>query len=482
MHYLYTLINTELMPEKNIFKIGWIFTAVVFSAVLIPILVQEGMFLDGITYAAISKNLANGYGSFWFPQYTLTHFSKFHEHPPLVFGLQALFFKLLGNGFLTERIFTLFTAFLTAMGIVLNWNLLNATNKNYSWVSILLWIATPLIFWSYQSNMLENTLAFCCLFSVYFIAKGSLKNNFFYLFIGSLFIFLALITKGPVGLFPLAIVGILWLTLQPFSIVKAIIHSLIVILFSGLIFYITSILQPGLIENLTQYYNAQVLPSLNNTRETTTGNHFAILGRLMLELIIPTSILLILFIIKKVKKQTTEITPKATALFFILIGLSASLPLMITLKQRGYYLVTALPYFILGISVFIVPYLKFFIEKLTQKQTKRLKHIGSILLVATLVFSFSQYGKFSRDSDKLSDIYKISSIVNEGSIISCSPELYTEWGTMAYLSRIGGISITPNLENEYLIVLKSTKLPANINEFYRPLDLSLTTYQLYKKQ
>lgn len=470
------------MPIKNIFKTGWIFTLVVFSAVLLPVLAQEGMFLDGITYAAISKNLANGYGSFWFPQYTQTHFSLFHEHPPFVFGLQSLFFKLLGNGFLTERIFTLFTAILTAIGIVLNWNLFNPTNKNYSWVPVLFWIATPLIFWSYQSNMLENTLAFCCLFAVYFLAKGSLKNNFLYLSLGSLFIFLALLTKGPVGLFPLAAISILWLSLKLFSILKAFSYSLFVILFSGLIFYVTSIVQPGLIENLTQYYNAQVLPSLNNTRETTTGNHFAILGRLVLELLIPIGILLILFIIKKVKKQTTEITPKTTALFFILIGLSASLPLMITLKQRGYYLVTALPYFILGISIILVPYLKFFIEKLTQKQTKGLQLVSSILLVAALVFSFSQYGKFSRDSDKLSDIYKISSIISDGTIISCSPELYTEWGTMAYLSRVGGISITPNLENEYLIVFKNNVLPTELEKSYSPLHLNLKTYQLYKKQ
>ena len=118
------------MPEKNILKIGWIFTSVVFSAVLLPILIQKGMFLDGVTYATISKNLANGYGSFWIPQYTQTHFSQFHEHPPLVFGLQSLFFKLLGDGFLTERIFTLFTAILTAIGIVANWNLLTQLTKS----------------------------------------------------------------------------------------------------------------------------------------------------------------------------------------------------------------------------------------------------------------------------------------------------------------------------------------------------------------
>lgn len=53
------------------------------ALLLIPTLVQDGMFLDGITYSAISRNMANGIGSFWHPHYTETLYPHFNEHPPL---------------------------------------------------------------------------------------------------------------------------------------------------------------------------------------------------------------------------------------------------------------------------------------------------------------------------------------------------------------------------------------------------------------
>ena len=106
-------------------SIYWILTITVFVSLLIPALVQDGMFLDGITYAAISKNMANGYGSFFNPHYTKILYPEFHEHPPLVFIVQSGFFKLFGDAFYTERIFSLCIAILTVIGITQCWRLVN---------------------------------------------------------------------------------------------------------------------------------------------------------------------------------------------------------------------------------------------------------------------------------------------------------------------------------------------------------------------
>jgi len=45
-----------------------VFTIAVFVIAILPSLVQDGMFIDGIQYAVVSKNLANGLGTFWFPR------------------------------------------------------------------------------------------------------------------------------------------------------------------------------------------------------------------------------------------------------------------------------------------------------------------------------------------------------------------------------------------------------------------------------
>ena len=55
-------------------------------------LFSDGMFMDGLAYAALSKNMAIGYGSFWYPHLSDTLWNEFHEHPGLGLWLQSLFF------------------------------------------------------------------------------------------------------------------------------------------------------------------------------------------------------------------------------------------------------------------------------------------------------------------------------------------------------------------------------------------------------
>ena len=68
-------------------------TLAALAAALVPRLAQRGMFVDGVTYAAIARNLAEGRGTFWSPHYTATLYSIFHEHPPLGLWLESLWFR-----------------------------------------------------------------------------------------------------------------------------------------------------------------------------------------------------------------------------------------------------------------------------------------------------------------------------------------------------------------------------------------------------
>jgi hypothetical protein len=74
----------------------WVFTISVFIIAILPSLIQDGMFIDGIQYAAVSKNLANGLGTFWAPYMSQNWYTMgsgvFLEHPPLVYAIQGLFF------------------------------------------------------------------------------------------------------------------------------------------------------------------------------------------------------------------------------------------------------------------------------------------------------------------------------------------------------------------------------------------------------
>ena len=163
------------------------------------------MFLDGVTYAAISKNLALGYGLFLEPHYTKILYPSFSEHPPFVFIIESLFFKLFGNHFYTERIFTFVTALFTALGIVMCWRELAKNNdikENY-WFPVLLWLLVPVVSWSYKNNLLENTMSIFTIFSVFFILRALKRNSVYLIPLSGILIICAFLSKGFVGLFPI---------------------------------------------------------------------------------------------------------------------------------------------------------------------------------------------------------------------------------------------------------------------------------------
>ena len=105
----------------------------------VPNLLQKGMFVDGVWYAAISKNLAHGIGTFWQPVFTRTMFPGFYEHPPLVFGLQSLFFCALGDGIYVEKLYALVVIVLTLLLIHVLWKQIFREQKSlqaYSYLPI----------------------------------------------------------------------------------------------------------------------------------------------------------------------------------------------------------------------------------------------------------------------------------------------------------------------------------------------------------
>ena len=55
-----------------------ILTLAAFIGLILPMSIQDGMFLDGLVYATVSHNLANGLGSFWHPNFSATFFHDYH--------------------------------------------------------------------------------------------------------------------------------------------------------------------------------------------------------------------------------------------------------------------------------------------------------------------------------------------------------------------------------------------------------------------
>src|SRR4026207_251780 len=111
-----------MVDKKNI--PFFIFTLAVFFGLLLPSLVQDGMFMDGILYTVASKNLAHGIGTWWNPVISTHHLSQFHEQPPLMFWMLSFFFRVFGDSIYTERIYSFLTACFSAWLIIQTWKLI----------------------------------------------------------------------------------------------------------------------------------------------------------------------------------------------------------------------------------------------------------------------------------------------------------------------------------------------------------------------
>ena len=465
---------------RNI-RIFWILTATVFVCLLIPTLVQEGMFLDGITYSAISKNMANGYGSFWDPHYTKVLYPHFHEHPPLVFTIQSYFFKVFGDSFFTERIYSLFIAIISMIGIAQCWRLLTEQTelKEYDWLPVLLWVSIPLVSWSYMNNLLENTMGVFTIFSVFYVLKSIVERKSIYLLFGSILIVLAFLSKGFSGIFPLVVPILYAVIYKPNK--TTILYSVYLIILTAIVSFFISKVIPESKNNIIHYFDQQLIPSLNNQKEITTNNRLSIILNLVVELSFPIILLIYLIIKLRLKNTKIDFFKNKMAMIFLLIALSASLPLIISLKQRNFYLIPSIPFYILSISILLAPFVKEKLDKISALALKWIKMSSFIVLLVVLIFSISRFGKFSRDKEKLTDIYTISRVIPKGTIISTTKNLWADWSLVAYMSRIGYLSLDCDNKHKYLLIENDNLEPGILNE-YEIMDLQLTKYIMLQRK
>jgi hypothetical protein len=164
------------------------------------------------------------------------------------------------------------------------------------------------------------------------------------------------------------------------------------------------------------------------------------------------------------------------------MGISSSLPLMVTLEQRGFYLVTSLPFYAIGIAAISASHISAAVGKINiQKNSfKRIKWISVFLLCCSVIFTFLQIGKCSRDEEMLHDVHLIGKIIPKGTILGSVDELWRIWSLQEYLIRHYYICQDNKIttENDYLL-LESEK---NVPPMYKVKKINITTkkYHLYK--
>lgn len=466
----------------------WIFTCALVAGLTLPILIQHAMFQDAMLYSCVSHNLGIGHGTFWFPQYSTLNIEgipSFHEQLPLVFGIQAIFFYIFGDSIYVERFFVMGTIALHMYLIHKIWLLTFAGHKNMkkvSWLPVFLWIIIPIGFWSFRGNMLENTVSVFSLLAVYYCCKVQKRTevNWDLLLLAGFFTFLASFSKGIPGLFTLSFPFIYWITQGKISWKEALRQTLLM-LSVPVIIYGLFLLHPTSYESLRIYVVERLLARVSSM--PTTSSRFETPWRLIQELIPIFMVCILFFFITKKEKRKEYFTQKSKALFFILLGLSAILPLMLTMVQKGWYMVPGFPYLAIGFASLLAPNVARKIEFMKSRRMRIFLRLLSITAaIWVFVFTIKQVGKISRHEDMVRDVWEIGSYVDAFATITVPEEMYYQYDFVlqGFLVRYHNISISPYKQYKYFLKEKDMKQAPP--EGYYLLDLPLRNYQLYLKK
>lgn len=408
-------------------------------------LFTQGMFMDGTIYAAVASNLANGSGSIWELKFSETLLMPFYEHPPLAIWMESIVHRLLGDHLISERIYSLLMWFLNAILLVAIWKQIKPESR-IAWVPLFLWSITPIIIWSFSNNMLENTMGVFVSSSVLFLLIGLKQRTFIWSSLGGIMLALAFMSKGFVGLFPLALPVLIYLFGRKESSLLKVIQLELGMILGLMIGMLPFLLQSSGLDYLSIYIENQVVKSVESAQ--TVSNRFEIVKHYVEQLIVSFGVIIVVYLSFR-KKEKIAFQPRTYwSWIFVVISLLGVLPIMVSLKQREFYIVTVFPMAIIGLVLLFEPY---FLE-LDKRIEKFVVHRTSLILLTllgmNLCLSLVASNFYKRDKEVIESVYLLMEEEGREKVYDTSHNIRGQWHVMAYLSRIAKISVQVGVKSD----------------------------------
>jgi len=381
-----------------------------------PYWLQEGMFMDGQIYAAVAQNLADGLGTFWAPVYQPSAVVPYSEQLPMFTGMESLFFRLLGGSLWTERLFMAIAWVATATGLY-------ALQKKWwpergpesaIWV-VAVWSSAPLVGWGMGNHVQEMWMAPFAVWSVVAMSYSP------WAWLGGLLAVAAALFKGPQGLFPLV-----WL---PLLIVLGLLQRGVAARRFGVVLLVLGLAAVGLWlwddarEAIARNAGNRLVRTFTQARAVTTTDRLWLLGPMLGQWAV---LLGASWVVAWIRLGSSRVTLDRRVLAMLALGLSASLPLMVTHEQRDFYLITSLPFVALGIG--------------NLWGGTRLMHrpnfawaLGSVALVGLVSLPWR---RVERDSELRASLQTYEGAFAPRSAFNASPELRLNHELAAYAMRL----------------------------------------------
>jgi len=445
-----------------------------------------GLSGDGMCYAAIAMNMADGIGSLWQPSYTPTEFPVFYEHPPLAFFLQSLFFRVLGDGFYVEKIYGAVMASFNIITLLLLWKTMQSHFQWKWWLAIFCYLLVPLNIYVYNNNLLEGTLvvfttlAACLVFyglrhgrNIYFLPAGALMT-------------LAFLTNGLEAFSVLSMPFIFYLIFKHVSFNRMAWQTLYLSVIT-LLFIVLIMLYGPARHNIESYWNIQVFATLSGRRggPCTGWQHFAGINLVLRNLYPLIGVTCIILCIKAYCEKSwvtvKAVLFKKNVIFLLMMALATILPVLVSTRQHQHYFFPAFPFFVLFFLEILTPIVMPWIQRLNVQSLGYKIFLSISIIFAILVFLNIIYsaGKACCDQDLYQDISSISQLTGDGVTLSSSPVFWDDSHTIthAYFYRHYHIVLSPNIGEKYYLTLVQDVAPIG----YKCLTLPLHQLRLWKK-
>lgn len=433
--------------------------AALFLALVSGSLTTTGMFMDGLIYSNVAANMAEGVGSFWHPVYTATHHPDFYQHPPLALGLLALFYKVLGTHIWVTKLYMVLTMLLCAWLIVKLWMRLGGKREN-GWMPLLLWTLIPIVTHFAFQGMLENTMVLFDLGAILLLLRSDRKA--WNAVLTGLLLAAAFLTKGYTGLFPLVLPVLLWL----FDRKKGALMQTVCML--GGVLLPLAVIALAVPESRGYFENYMQLQVLAGWSQGEVHRWQIIVDFLRNTAIVIGLVLLVVIVNKGVGQKPSR---EQWAMWALVA--CAVLPMMVSTRQREFYLLTAMPMVAVLLALLIEEPVACWI-----KPSKVLQYIALALLLGAVALNVVRFGNEGRDAQLQRDMKVIAPQLGRGEMVTVPTPLYFDYKLQGYYYRECRVSLGDQERCRHLLTTDAN--PADST--YREVPLPTEQYHLYELQ
>ncbi len=450
-------------------------------AIYLPRFLTEGLDNDGLTYASVARNMAVGAGSCWRPylvraeSYWIpteqTPDNVFYGHPPVLFFLESLLYRLLGDQWYVEKLFSALSFALLLAGCGRAWQVLFPAEplRAFSWLPVL-WVATAWqVRFAASNNLLNVPQAACCVWALAAMVRGLRTPAWTAWTWALVWSFAAFLCKGPFAFFLWAVPGLYWLVFERTAarlLPRAAQTAGLVLGFAALLGLLL-VYTPAR-EFLGEYFRRQVLAVWSGNRVERFSGTEGPWGRFYIAGVMVLNVAPMLLSTLVMVRRTRPLEPEAqTGLWLCTVGLAATLPMLLIDKQFAHYVVTGTPCFALGFAAWQVRFWQESFERTSLTAHDLQAALGAAVLgfagLTYLTFQLNFSGTPRLMQTRIAEIKAHSKLpYNQRVGILSVPDIQNDYYLNLYLQRYRRIELTPQTaRTPYLLTY------ANPREFAR---------------